>query len=148
MAAIAQASAHVIRRDGQETVEAEAATLTGQAAVVQANPVYTGEAQWSGGAYVQVGGSSGLSWTIPAADQRRLLQAVVNRIQGPAATMLFATSGSRLGRVRFGGGGARGNSATAGRCLRFRCQSRSRVRQPCSLPLGRAAGNSMPLRSR
>jgi hypothetical protein len=69
-----------------------------------ANPVYTGEAQWSGGAYLQLGDGSGLSWTIPAADQPRLLQAVVNRVPGPAGASLFATSGTWLGDVRYGGG--------------------------------------------
>jgi len=117
VAAIAQASAHVVRRDGQRTIEAEAATLTGPATVVQANPVYTGEAQWSGGSYVQLSGGSGLSWTIPATDQPRLLQAIINRVPGPAAVSAFATPDRRLGDVGYGGGGAQGISPTPGALL-------------------------------
>ena len=91
VAAIARASASVQFRDGQQTIEAEAASLTGPAAVVQANPVNTGESQWSGGAYIQLAAGSTLSWTIPADDQPRLVQAIVNRVPGPAAVSDFAS---------------------------------------------------------
>jgi hypothetical protein len=115
LAAIALASAHVQFRDGQQTIEAEGAALTGSATVVQASPVNTGESQWSGGAYVQLGTGSTLSWTIPAADQPRLVQAIVNRVPGPGAVSDFAAAtvrpGSvRLGSVQYGGGGAQGVS--------------------------------------
>ena len=40
-------------RDGQRTVEAESATLTGGAKVVTPDSPWTGESQWSGGAYVR-----------------------------------------------------------------------------------------------
>jgi hypothetical protein len=117
VAAIAHASAQVLHRDGQRTIEAETATLTGPALVVQANPAYTGEAQWSGGAYVQVSGGSRLSWAIPAADQPRLVQAIVNRLPGLAGVSVFESANSRLGDVRYGGGGSQGISATPGALL-------------------------------
>jgi hypothetical protein len=112
VAAIARASAHVQSRDGQQTIEAEAASLAGPAAVVTANPVNTGESQWSGGAYVQLATGSTLSWTIPADNQPRLVQAVVNRVPGPAAVSDFASGTQYLGAARYGGGGAQGISPT------------------------------------
>jgi hypothetical protein len=117
VAAIARASAHITLRDGQTTIEAEAANLTGPATVVQANPPYTGEAQWSGDAYVQTTTGSELAWTVPAANQPRLLQAIINRVPGPAATSVFTATGKRLGEVYYGGGGPQGISPTPGALL-------------------------------
>jgi hypothetical protein len=117
VAAIALASANVQLRDGQQTVEAEAATLTGPATVTVANPVNTGESQWSGGAFVQVSAGSTLSWTVPADDQPRLVQAIVNRVPGPGAVTNFAAGTDGLGSVLYGGGGAQGVSLTPGTLL-------------------------------
>lgn len=114
---IARASAHVRYRDGERTIEAEAARLTGPASVVTADPAWTGESQWSGGAYVQLAAGSALRWTVPTADQPRLLQAIVNRVPGPAAVSRFATPGDRLGAVPYGGGGAQGASPAPGALL-------------------------------
>jgi len=113
VAAIAQASARVQVRDGQQTIEAETASLTGPAAVVTANPASTGESQWSGGAYVQLAAGSTLSWAIPADDQPRLVQAIVNRVPGPGAVSSFASGTKNLGVARYGGGGAQGVSPAA-----------------------------------
>ena len=110
VAAIARASASVQFRDGQQTIEAEAASLTGAAEVVPANPVNTGESQWSGGAYVQLATGSTLSWTIPADNQPRLVQAIVNRVPGPGAVSDFAAGTERLGGAAYGGGGPQGVS--------------------------------------
>jgi hypothetical protein len=117
LAALAKASAHTTARDGQTTIEAETGTLTGPASVVQADPVYTGEAQWSGGAYVQLSPGSTASWVVPAAGQPRLLQAIVNRVPGPAGVSVFAAGGAQLGDVQYGGGGPQGISPTPGALL-------------------------------
>ncbi|MGD0608626.1 MAG: hypothetical protein ABSA53_34190 [Streptosporangiaceae bacterium] len=117
VAAIARASAAVQFRDGQQTIEAEAARLTGPAEVVQANPVSTGESQWSGGAYVQLATGSTLSWTVPADDQPRLVQAIVNRVPGPGAVSDFVSGRRYLGAARYGGGGAQGISPAPGALL-------------------------------
>ena len=109
-AAVARASGSVQFRDGQQTIEAEAARLTGPAEIVAASPVSTGESQWSGGAYVQLGAGSALSWTVPASDQPRLVQAIVNRVPGSGGVSDFAAGSDRLGAVRYGGGGAQGVS--------------------------------------
>ncbi len=110
VAAIARASASVQFRDGQQTIEAETASLTGPASVVPANPVNTGESQWSGGAYVQLATGSTLSWTLPADGQPRLVQAILNRVPGPGATSDFTAGTQRLGAVQYGGGGGQGIS--------------------------------------
>jgi hypothetical protein len=117
VAAIANASAHVQFRDGQQIIEAEAASLTGPAAVVLANPAWTGESQWSGGAYVQLATGSTLSWTVPAADQPRLVQAIINRVPGPGGTSDFAAPTGSLGGVAYGGGGDQGVSPAPGALL-------------------------------
>jgi hypothetical protein len=117
IAALAHASAHIQLRDGQQTIEAETAQLTGPAALVQANPAWTGESQWSGGAYIQLAAGSTLTWTIPAADQPRLLQAIINRVPGPGAVSDFTAPTARLGAVRYGGGGAQGVSPAPGALL-------------------------------
>ena len=105
VAAVARASASVQFRDGQQTIEAEAARLTGPAEVVTASPVSTGESQWSGGAYVQLATGSALSWAFPADNQPRLVQAVVNRVPGSGGVSDFAAPSGGLGAVRYGGGG-------------------------------------------
>jgi hypothetical protein len=117
LSAIAHAGSHVVQRDGQRTIEAETAMLTGPAAVVQANPAWTGESQWSGGAYVQLAAGGQVSWTLPAADQPRLLQSIINRVPGRAGVSQFATAGTRLGGIRYGGGGAQGASPAPGALL-------------------------------
>ncbi|MGI8696530.1 MAG: hypothetical protein ACR2JQ_07755 [Mycobacteriales bacterium] len=117
LAAIAQASSRVLYRDGMRTIEAEAAQLTGPAAVVAVDPAWTGESQWSGGAYVGLGAGSTLSWTLPAGVQPQLLQAVVNRVPGAAGASIFTAGATRLGGVRYGGGGAQGVSPAPGALL-------------------------------
>jgi hypothetical protein len=117
LAALAHVSAHVVRRDAQRTIEAETAQLTGPATVVQPSSPWTGESQWSNGAYVQLAAGSRLSWTVPPADQPRLVQAIINRLPGPAALSEFAADNTRLGAIRYGSGGAQGASPVPGALL-------------------------------
>jgi hypothetical protein len=113
VAAIARASGVVSRRDGQRTVEAESGALGGAASVVTPPSAWTGESQWSGGAYVNVAAGSRVSWTLPAADQPRQVAAIVNRVPGPGGVSRF----DGLGDVRYGGGGAQGVSEAPGALL-------------------------------
>ena len=68
----------------------------------------------SNGAYAQLGAPSRLTWTVPGATQPRLVQAVINRVPGTAATTRFAAAGRSLGVVHFGGGGGQGDSGAPG----------------------------------
>jgi hypothetical protein len=117
VAALAAAGAGLISRDGQQVVEAEAGRLTGPAAVVVPPSAWTGESQWSGGAYVQLGAGGTASWTVPAATQPRLVAAVLNRVPGPAGVARFTAPAGPLGEVRFGGGGPQGVSPAPGMLL-------------------------------
>src|SRR5207344_471295 len=60
---------------------------------------------------------STLSWTVPVADQPRLVQAIVNRVPGRGAVSDFATPTESLGAVGYGGGGAQGVSPAPGALL-------------------------------
>ena len=114
VAALAAAGAGVLSRDGQQLVEAEAGRLTGPAEVVVPGSAWTGESQWSGGAYLRLGAGGTASWTLPAQTQPRLVTAVINRVPGPSARTGFAASTGSLGAVAHGGAGAQGVSAAPG----------------------------------
>jgi len=109
--ALARDSAHVVSRDGQRTIEAEAAPLSGPAAVVTPTSAWTGESQWSNGAYVHTDAGSSLTWSVPTNSSPQLVQAVLNRVPGNAGTTTFASPAGNLGTAQFGGGGAQGVSA-------------------------------------
>jgi len=117
VAEVARASARIEVRDGQRTVEAEAAQLLGAASVVAANPAWTGESQWSGGAYALAGPGSTLSWALTASAGPRLVSAVINRMSGPGAVGQFSTSAQALGTVHYGDGGGQGVSPAPGALL-------------------------------
>ena len=117
VALIARLSGPVVRRDAQRTVEAEAGRLAGPSTVITPDSAWTGESQWSGGKYVRMSAGGSVSWTLSAAGQPRLIQAVLNRVPGPAGVGLFSTSGRGLGAVRYGGGGKQGVSAAPGALL-------------------------------
>lgn len=117
VALIARAGGAVLRRDGQRVVEAEHGSLSGAAAVVAADPAWTGESQWSGAAYVRLDAGARVSWALPAADQPRLIAAVLDRVPGAGGVTAFGTGAGRLGVVRHGGGGAQGVSGAPGMLL-------------------------------
>jgi hypothetical protein len=114
VARIAEASGHVVARDGQRVVEAEAATLTGAAQVVTPASAWTGESQWSGGAYVSTAPGATLRWSIPPADQPRIVAPIADLVDGGAGELDFTAGRAPLGTVRFGGGGAQGVSPAPG----------------------------------
>ena len=117
LAALAKSAGPVVARNGQRTVEAESGRLSGPVSVATPASAWTGESQWSGGAYLRVGAGGQASWTIPATDQPRLVTAVINRVPGPAGDTALASSGRALGEVEYGGGGAQGVSAAPGALL-------------------------------
>ena len=117
LAALARAAARIVHRDGQRVVEAESAIPGGAASVVRPTSAWTGEAQWSGGAYVAAGPGSTLTWHLPAADRPRLLQPVALLTAGSAATTRFATARGPLGVLRYGAVGTQGDAPAAGELL-------------------------------
>lgn len=117
LAALARAAGPVVHRDGQRTVEAETATLTGGAQVVRPSSAWTGESQWSGGAYVNAPDGSRLAWTLPPSTQPRLVEPVVDLLPHASARSAFSSGNRRLGQVRFGAVGARGAAPAPGELL-------------------------------
>lgn len=110
LARIARQSATIRHRHGSALVEAESAATTGAASVATADPASTAESAWSGGKYLRVTGRATARWTVRASRQPRVLEAVINRVPGHAATARFG----RVGSVGFGQGGAQGASAAPG----------------------------------
>ncbi|HEY2042955.1 MAG TPA: hypothetical protein VGH11_09780 [Jatrophihabitans sp.] len=106
--ALAQQSAAIVSRGGEQTIEAEAAQLGGGATVVTPASAWTGEAQYSGGKYVSVTSGSTLSWTVPASSQDRLVRVVVDRVAGNAGVAHLSTGAKSLGDVTLGGEGSQG----------------------------------------
>ena len=95
-------------------IEAETATIHGDASVIAADPVNTGVAQWSGGSYVQVGSGSRLTWTLDASTQDRIIEPIVDRVTGPAGRTRFTAGCSGraypVGFVAYGNAGPQGQS--------------------------------------
>ncbi len=109
LARLARSSATISVRDGLGVVEAETGTLTGQASIVTPDPTWTGESSWSGKA-VQVGPGSTVSWALPASDQPRLVQPVVELVPGSPTSTSFSADGRTLGTVGFGEVGPQGKA--------------------------------------
>ena len=109
---LAERSADVSVRNGLTVVEAETASVTGAATVVTPDPAWTGESLWSGKA-VEIGRGGLASWTLPASDEPRLVQPVVELVQGSRARATVQ-AGRSMGIVRFGAVGAQGNAPAEG----------------------------------
>jgi hypothetical protein len=117
LAALAHAAGPVVRRDGRHPVEAESAEPSGGAQVVRPDSAWTGESQWSGGAYVHAGDGGRLTWTLPASDQPRLAEPVADLVAGASGRAAFSSGGDALGSLRFGAVGAQGSAPAAGALL-------------------------------
>jgi hypothetical protein len=109
LAQLAYASAHISVRDGLTVVEAETGTLHGDASIVTPDPAWTGESLWSGQA-VQVGPGSTVTWQLPASNQPRLVQPVVELTPGSPTRTTFSADRYRLGTVNFADVGRQGNA--------------------------------------
>ncbi|OMH31472.1 hypothetical protein [Tersicoccus sp. Bi-70] len=104
--------------DGLRVVEAESGTLSGTATVVVPPSPWTGEANWSGKAWVRLGVGGSVTIPVPAASGtggERRVYAVAERREGPAGQLTVRTGGGRLlGSIANGGAGAQGVSAAPG----------------------------------
>jgi len=100
-----------------QLAEAETGALNGAATVVKPAVAYTGESQWSGGAYVELGagGRTTVRLTLPTRD-RYLVMPVFDRQQLPlkAIGTRESVNGGPAGVVYQGGAGAQGITATPG----------------------------------
>lgn len=104
---------HIVAQTTYQKVEAESGTLSGAATVITPTSAWTGEAQWSNGAYVDLttGGSVTISTTAPA-DGRYLLYVVYDKQIAPAGAVgvRVDVDGTAAGTDDEGGAGAQGDS--------------------------------------
>jgi hypothetical protein len=100
-------------RHRESTVLVEGESADG-GTVVTPPSAWTGESQWSGGAYVRLA-DDGAGWTVPTADQPRLLSPVVDEVPGYGATS-WSAGGTRLGTVDHDGA-PQGDSPAPGALL-------------------------------
>lgn len=94
--------------NGLSVVEAEAGTITGNGTVVRPPSSWTGEANISGGAYVDLGAGGTLSIPLPAADQPSNIFPIVNQLIAPSGTTTWTSAKGPLGTTANGGAGAQG----------------------------------------
>jgi len=113
VASLYLAYTHVDRQDAATKVEAEVGALGGAATIVKPDSAWTGEALWSGGAYVDLpaGGSDTVAVTAPVAG-RYLVYLVFDKRPAPAGavTVGVAVDGAAAGTDDQGGAGAQGDS--------------------------------------
>ncbi|WP_233199622.1 hypothetical protein [Cryobacterium sp. N22] len=109
---------------GLSVVEAESGVITG-GTVTTPKSAWTGEANWSGGAYVDLAAGGTLRITVPADDQARRVHPIVNQVVDPSGTTTWTTGTSRpgkgkqqlLGSTANGGAGEQGVTETPGQLL-------------------------------
>ncbi len=106
----------VVSHDGLEVLEAEAGRMAGGAAIVTADPAYTGEYQWSGGSYATLPTAASVSWTLPAGNRPLLIRPIVELTDHPGRTSWRAGSAG-VGAIDHGTGGAQGISPVPGTLL-------------------------------
>lgn len=93
---------------GLSVVEAESGTISGSGAVVRPASAWTGEANLSGGAYVDLKAGASLDIPLPAADQAHNIYPIVNRGTAPSGTTAWTSAKGPLGTTENGGAGAQG----------------------------------------
>ena len=111
------AASHVVERDGRKLIEAESGEASGGAETAKPESAWTGESQWSGGAYSAAGPGSTLSWQLPEADQPRSVQVVADLAPGSKAVTRFTREGSGLGVLDHGAVGPQSDSPAPGALL-------------------------------
>lgn len=90
----------IVHRDTTTVVEAEAGQLSDGARVERPESAWTGESQWSGGAFVDSSDGAQLRWEVPASSQARLVQPVVNLVPDPDADdTRWESAGGPLGAI-------------------------------------------------
>ena len=119
----------VVSRSGALTLQAEGMPVSGNAQVVTPASTWTGEAQYGGTGFVQLGDRGSLTVTIPDGE-RSLVMPVVNLEPGSRARVRAMAGHSPLGSLRIGAVGAQGASAVPGALL------------PVTLPKTLGAGTS------
>ncbi|TFD66025.1 hypothetical protein [Cryobacterium sp. Hh38] len=109
-----------VSTNGLSVMEAESGTITGSGSVVTPASAWTGESNWSGGAYVGLDAGDTLSIPVPAADQARNIYPIVNQtVELAGSTAWTAGKSIDLGSTPNGGAGAQGITDAPGRIFPF-----------------------------
>ena len=113
-----------VSTEGLSVIEAETGTITGSGSVSTPESAWTGEANWSGGAYVTLAAGDSLSIPVPASDQPRRVHPIVNQVVEPAGTTAWTAPGrkgkhgtTQLGETLNGDAGEQGVTEAPGRLL-------------------------------
>jgi len=115
VAATAQAATSLVDQDGVLVVEAETATVHGNARLVTPASPWTGESLWSGGTFLELSTGARADWSVPAADQPRLVQPVVDLgTDARSARLDWTTDRRSLGQLDTGDGGDQGVTEAPG----------------------------------
>lgn len=93
---------------GLGVVEAESGTITGAGTVVKPASAWTGEANLSGGAYVDLKAGASLKIQLPPSDQAHNIYPIVNRGTAPSGTTAWTSAKGPLGTTENGGAGVQG----------------------------------------
>jgi hypothetical protein len=104
--------------DGLKVAEAESGTIA-SGAVVKPASAWTGEANWSGGAYVSLNAGGTLKIPVPVSDQDRNVYPIVNQRPDPAGTTSWSSGRTSLGSTPNGGAGEQGITAAPGKLFPF-----------------------------
>ena len=104
--------------NGLRVVEAESGAITGGTVVTPVS-AWTGEADWSGGAYVLLHGGGTVSIPVPASDEARNVYPIVNQAVAAAGNTVWAVGQNVLGSTPNGGAGAQGITDAQGLLFPF-----------------------------
>lgn len=104
----------IVSTTGLNVVEAESGTMSG-GEVVQPASDWTGEANFSGGAYVLLDKGGQLTVVVPDSDQLRRVYPIVNQGVEPEGSTLWRAEGMKLGSTENGGVGEPGITAVPGK---------------------------------
>jgi hypothetical protein len=116
VAAAAQSMTGIDHRVGTTTVQAEDATFHGDARPVTPESLWTGESQYGGTGYAELGDGSRAVIDLPA-HPRSLVLPVVDLRPGSSAVTTFSTDDTTLGSVHAGAIGEQGDSPAPGALL-------------------------------
>ena len=108
-----------VSTNGLSVIEAESGTITGSGSVVTPASAWTGESNWSGGAYARLDAGDTLSIPVPAADQARSIYPIVHQSVEPGGNTTWTAGKTDLGSTPNGGAGAQGITDAPGRIFPF-----------------------------
>jgi hypothetical protein len=108
-----------VSTNGLSVVEAESGRIKGSGSVVKLADAWTGEALWSGSAYVALDAGGTLTIPVRASDQARNVYPIVNQSVAPAGSTIWTAGKALLGSTLNGGAGAQGITDAAGKLLPF-----------------------------